>query len=83
MEAWFIPYHSNIDYTSGTVYDTRTKEGTMYSSLGVEGRSTSTNVLVFGMIKQMHLAGLKEQVQKVLSFTDNRQDTALIIRTFQ
>lgn len=77
IEAWFIPYHSNIDFTSGTVYDTRTKEGTMYSSLGVEGRSTSTNVLVFGMIKQMHHEGLNEQVQKVLSFTDNRQDTAL------
>lgn len=77
MEAWFIPYNSNIDFTSGTVYDTRTKEGTMYSSLGVEGRSTSTNVLVFSMIQQMNSEGLNENIQKVLSFTDNRQDTAL------
>jgi superfamily II DNA/RNA helicase len=77
IEAWFIPYNSNIDFTSGTVYDTRTKEGTMYSSLGVEGRSTSTNVLVFSMIRQMNGAGLDENIQKVLSFTDNRQDTAL------
>ncbi len=49
----------------------------MYSSLGVEGRSTSTNVLVFSMIRQMYFAGLNAEVQKVLSFTDNRQDTAL------
>lgn len=76
-EAWFIPYNSNIDYTSGTVYDMRTKESTMYSSLGVEGRSTSTNVLVFAMIRQMHNAKFFRKIQKVLSFTDNRQDTAL------
>ncbi|MBK6826621.1 MAG: DEAD/DEAH box helicase [Chitinophagaceae bacterium] len=77
VEAWFIPYNSNIDFTSGTVYDSKTKESTMFSSLGVEGRSTSTNVLVFSMIRQMHFAGLYSEVQKVLSFTDNRQDTAL------
>ena len=77
VTAWFIPYNSNIDFTSGTVYDTRTKEGTMYSSLGVEGRSTSTNVLVFSMIRQMHFARFEQKIQKVLSFTDNRQDTAL------
>lgn len=77
IEAWFIPYNSNIDFTSGTVYDSKTKESTMFSSLGVEGRSTSTNVLVFSMIRQMHFAGLADEVQKVLSFTDNRQDTAL------
>lgn len=77
IRAWFIPYSSNIDFTSGTVYDTRTKEGTMYSNLGVEGRSTSTNVLVFSVIKEMHQARVNVATQKVLSFTDNRQDTAL------
>jgi superfamily II DNA/RNA helicase len=77
LEVWFIPYKSNIDFTSGTVYDSRTRENTMYSSLGVEGRSTSTNILVFSMIRQMNDIGLERAIQKVLSFTDNRQDTAL------
>jgi hypothetical protein len=77
IEVWFIPYKSNIDFTSGTVYDSRTRENTMYSSLGVEGRSTSTNILVFSMIRQMNEIGMEKAIQKVLSFTDNRQDTAL------
>ena len=77
IEVWFIPFKSNIDFTSGTVYDSRTRENTMYSSLGVEGRSTSTNILVFSMIRQMNAIGMEKAIQKVLSFTDNRQDTAL------
>lgn len=66
-----------FDPTSGVIYDPRTNENTKLTRLGSEGRSTSTTVLNFSILKQLAQHGFKYEEQKILSFTDNRQDAAL------
>ncbi|MDX2442610.1 MAG: DEAD/DEAH box helicase [Bacteroidales bacterium] len=75
--GWFMSHKLLFDPTSGTFYDARTSEGTKLTKLGSEGRSTSTTILSFNILRQLAEAGYHEQKQKVLSFTDNRQDAAL------
>ncbi len=77
LKGWFIPKNSKFEMASRTIYDKDTKEYTMYSTLGVDGRSTSTNIIAFSALKTFHQAGVVPHQQKLLSFTDNRQDTAL------
>jgi hypothetical protein len=76
-EGWFMPYKLLFDPTSGSFYDTKTNEGTKLTRLGSEGRSTATTTLTFAILKQLSLNGYELKKQKVLSFTDNRQDAAL------
>ncbi|MCP4690901.1 MAG: DEAD/DEAH box helicase, partial [Desulfobacterales bacterium] len=45
--------------------------------LGSEGRSTSTTVLTHAVLRRLEDHGFEPGDQKVLSFTDNRQDAAL------
>ena len=77
QEGWFMPYKLLFDPTSGTFYDTKTSEGTKLTKLGSEGRSTSTTILSFNILRKLAEAGYDEKNQKLLSFTDNRQDAAL------
>lgn len=57
----------------GVFYDRRTrKEFNKLFSFGTVGRSTATDVLVSQMLNE-----LPEEEQKVIAFSDNRQDTAL------
>lgn len=76
-EGWFMPAKLLFDPTSGTIYDTKTSEGTKLTRLGSEGRSTSTTVLSFSVLKHLSKYGFSFADQKLLSFTDNRQDAAL------
>lgn len=75
--GWFMPYKLPFDPTSGTIYDRDTGEIRKLTKLGSEGRSTSTTVLSFSLLKQLAQQGYGYEQQKVLSFTDNRQDAAL------
>lgn len=77
MMGWYMPVKLLFDPTSGTFYDPKTNEGTKLMRLGNEGRSTATTITSFGVIKGLHLNGIPEKEQKLLSFTDNRQDAAL------
>ncbi|MCC6725677.1 MAG: DEAD/DEAH box helicase, partial [Saprospiraceae bacterium] len=52
-------------------------EGTKLMRLGNEGRSTATTILSYSVIKELHHSRLPISEQKLLSFTDNRQDAAL------
>ena len=45
--------------------------------LGSEGRSTSTTITAFSILNQLDESGYPARDQKLLSFTDNRQDAAL------
>lgn len=57
----------------GVFYDKRTrKEFNKLFSFGTVGRSTATDVLVSNMLNT-----LPKEEQKVIAFSDNRQDTAL------
>lgn len=77
QEGWFMPYKLLFDPTSGTFFDAKTNEGTKLTKLGSEGRSTSTTILSFNILRKLSQSGYTSQQQKVLSFTDNRQDAAL------
>ena len=75
--GWFMPAPLLFDPTSGTFFDTKTRDGTKLAKLGSEGRSTSTTITTFSILAQLREAGYRLGDQKLLSFTDNRQDAAL------
>jgi superfamily II DNA/RNA helicase len=77
FEGWFMSSPLMFDPTSGTIYDAQTAEWTKVMKLGGEGRSTATTVLSFETITQLKVFGEKSEKQKLLSFTDNRQDASL------
>lgn len=77
FEGWFIPSPLLLDPTSGNIFDFRTAEWTKVMKLGGEGRSTATTVMSFESITQLKEFGLSDEKQKLLSFTDNRQDASL------
>ena len=77
FEGWFMPARLLFDPTSGTFFDTKTSERTKLANLGSEGRSTSTTVLSLLILMEYARNGIDPKDQKVLSFTDNRQDAAL------
>jgi superfamily II DNA/RNA helicase len=75
--GWFMPAPLLFDPTAGAFFAGSTSEGTKLTRLGSEGRSTSTTVLTFAVLKHLSRYGFEEDQQKLLSFTDNRQDAAL------
>jgi len=75
--GWFMKAPLLFDPTAGVFYDTRTNEGTKLTKLGSEGRSTSTTITAFSILNRLNDAGYRDHDQKLLSFTDNRQDAAL------
>lgn len=77
FKGWFIPASLMIDPTSGTIYARDTGEWTKVMKLGGEGRSTATTVMSFETITQLEQFGETPEKQKLLSFTDNRQDASL------
>jgi len=77
QEAWFMTRKLLFDPTSGVFHHSSTSEGTKLAKLGGEGRSTSTTITSFAVLKRMAENDFKHNEQKLLSFTDNRQDAAL------
>lgn len=77
FEGWFMPSPLMFDPTSGTIFESQTAEWTKVMKLGGEGRSTATTVLSFETITQLQEFGEASEKQKLLSFTDNRQDASL------
>ena len=75
--GWFMPEPLLFDPSGGVFYDDKTNEGTKLTRLGNEGRSTSTTITAFSVLKRLHDGGESVRDQKLLSFTDNRQDAAL------
>ncbi|MGY6217092.1 DEAD/DEAH box helicase [Methylolobus aquaticus] len=75
--GWFMKAPLLFDPTGGVFFDTKTNEGTKLTKLGSEGRSTSTTITSFSILNQLNDAGYPVEDQKLLSFTDNRQDAAL------
>ncbi|AEE50664.1 DEAD/DEAH box helicase [Haliscomenobacter hydrossis] len=77
-KAWFMPAPLIYDPTCGLIYlEPKLSEKTKLISLGNEGRSTSTTLITLQTLLALykHGKGLKEQ--KLMSFTDNRQDASL------
>jgi superfamily II DNA/RNA helicase len=76
-KGWFIRFPLLFDPTSGQFFDPQTNESTKLTKLGSEGRSTSTTITAFSILTRLAENGFNLQDQKLLSFTDNRQDAAL------
>lgn len=76
-EGWFIAARLLLDFTAGVVYDQKTNENTKLMRLGNEGRSTATTIASFSIIKALNQNDIPPNNQKLLSFTDNRQDASL------
>ncbi|HNW74278.1 MAG TPA: DEAD/DEAH box helicase [Bacteroidales bacterium] len=77
LNGWFIPARLLFDPTSGVIYDYKTNENTKLMRLGNEGRSTATTITSFSILKSLSDENVSPPHQKVLSFTDNRQDASL------
>lgn len=77
MQGWFMTAPLLFDPTSGLMPDRQTKDSTKLSQLGTEGRSTATSISAFAILTRMAEHGYRLRDQKLLSFTDNRQDAAL------
>jgi superfamily II DNA/RNA helicase/very-short-patch-repair endonuclease len=78
--AWFMPAPLIYDPTCGLIYlDTKLSEKSKLISLGNEGRSTSTTLITLQTLLALYkMHGNKKlNEQKLMSFTDNRQDASL------
>ncbi|WP_346856333.1 DEAD/DEAH box helicase [uncultured Draconibacterium sp.] len=76
--GWFVSAKLRIDPTAGVVYeDPKTNENTKLMRLGNEGRSTATTIMSYSVIDSLNQQGELLRNQKLLSFTDNRQDASL------
>jgi superfamily II DNA/RNA helicase/very-short-patch-repair endonuclease len=78
--AWFMPAPLVYDPTCGIIYlEPKLSEKSKLISLGNEGRSTSTTLItlqtLLALYRKYGFENLKEQ--KLMSFTDNRQDASL------
>ena len=77
FSGWFMESPLLFDPTSGQFFNAQTSEGTKLTRLGSEGRSTSTTITAFSILSRLAEHGYDPRDQKLLSFTDNRQDAAL------
>jgi len=77
-KAWFIPAPLIFDPTCGVIYlETKSSEKTKLIALGNEGRSTSTTLITLQTLLALYKHGKVIKEQKLISFTDNRQDASL------
>ena len=78
VRAWFIKAPLLICPNCGEVYDKRTKDFAKLARLSSEGRSTATTLITLSTVTQMQKdSTIPVEAQKILSFTDNRQDASL------
>lgn len=78
IKGYYLPTKLRIDPTAGVVYDdTKTAENTKLMRLGNEGRSTATTILSMTVTEALFNQNVPLKDQKLLSFTDNRQDASL------
>ncbi len=77
QRGWFMSAPLLFDPSSGTDFAAQTREANKLTSLGMEGRSTSTTITCFSILDRLAQHDCDPEFQKLLSFTDNRQDAAL------
>lgn len=77
-KAWFIAAPLIYDPTCGLIYqESKLSEKSKLISLGNEGRSTSTTLITLQTLLSLFKHGKALKEQKLMSFTDNRQDASL------
>lgn len=75
--GWFLKAPLLFDPSAGAFYDSRTRDSTKLARIGNEGRGTATTILSLSASLALAKVSAPRDVQKVMSFTDNRQDAAL------
>lgn len=76
--GWFQPEPFMLCLNCGEAYTRRDKNDfRKLARLSSEGRSTATTLLGLTAVSAMRQTDLDPEAQKVLSFTDNRQDASL------
>ncbi|MDD3473923.1 MAG: DEAD/DEAH box helicase, partial [Syntrophaceae bacterium] len=75
--GWFVAAPLYFDPSAGIVFDSRTNENTKLMRVGNVGKSTATTIATFSILKSQQQQKVPKEIQKVLSFTDNRQDASL------
>lgn len=76
--VWFVPMPFLTCLCCGVVYTRRNKDDfRKLARLSSEGRSTATTILSVATIDAMRQTDLPRESQKMMSFTDNRQDASL------
>lgn len=77
-KVWFLPAPLIYDPTCGVIYqEPKLSEKSKLISLGNEGRSTSTTIITLETLLALCKANKPVPEQKLMSFTDNRQDASL------
>jgi ATP-dependent helicase YprA (DUF1998 family)/very-short-patch-repair endonuclease len=77
-QGHFIPAPFRFCLCCGVAYNSRqSSDFGKLTALGSEGRSTATTILSLSAVRHMRDSGLDPKAQKLLSFTDNRQDASL------
>ena len=78
MSIQFVPAPFRFCLSCGVVHSARQRSDFgKLATLATEGRSTATTVLSLSAVRHLRKSGLEKKAQKLLSFTDNRQDASL------
>lgn len=75
LRMWWQPDPFSLCLRCGEFYSTREREFSKLASISSEARSSATTVLATSLLR--HSAGSPDTKDKLLSFTDNRQDASL------
>ncbi|MBT3191402.1 MAG: DEAD/DEAH box helicase, partial [Verrucomicrobia bacterium] len=76
--AHFLSRPFRFCLNCGATYSARQKSDfSKLATLGTEGRSTATTILSLYTVRALGESSLPKEAQKLLSFTDNRQDASL------
>lgn len=72
IDVWLVPHPFQLCPACGVSYTRRPREYNKLFEFSSVGRSTATDVIISSVLKE-----LPSDQQKVIAFSDNRQDTAL------
>ena len=75
LKMWFQPQPFSLCLNCGEFYTAREKEFSKLASLSSEARSSATTILATALLR--HAARTGAARDKLLTFTDNRQDASL------
>ena len=77
LRAAFVAQNFKFCLHCGVSYVGRTGKLTKLATLSSEGRSTATTLISMAAVQGLRQSNLPVSAQKILSFTDNRQDASL------
>jgi Lhr-like helicase len=75
VKMWWQPHPFSLCLACGEYYTAREREFVKLASLSSEGRSSATTILATSLLR--HAGLTKAARDKLLTFTDNRQDASL------